>query len=65
MRRRGRLLIFLFAAIALASCCSSSVEYRKKWFPGPCFWSDWDYSEGWGPGFSYTKYPVTYPVEEK
>ena len=65
MTRGGRLLMMLCAVTMLAGCCCSSVQYKKKWFPGPCFWSDWDYSEGWGPGFSYTKVPVSYPPEEK
>ena len=51
-------MTILFAVMALAGCCCSSVEYHRQWFPGPCFWSDWDYYEGWGPGFSYSRYPV-------
>jgi len=64
MRRGGRLLMMLCAVTMLTGCCCSSVQYQKKWFPGPCFWSDWNYSE-WGPGFSYTKVPVNYSPEEK
>ena len=56
--------MMLCAVTMLTGCCCSSVQYQKKWFPGPCFWSDWNYSE-WGPGFSYTKVPVNYSPEEK